>query len=155
MWQGLCHLQWLPQHPHFLSIFWPAAASESPFGWGWSTQQIRACSLFGNVADKVWAKLGVLKVCFQLSSSQKTMDNYSLILIPYNLVCINHISHVKTRTKRKFQFLHSSYWASNHYQHRCGNDASFWRCIDKHLFELNSKLKISNGNMPNIFVCNQ
>lgn len=33
------------------------------------------------------------------------------------------------------------------------NNASFWKCIDKHLFELNSKLKMTNGNMPNMFVC--
>lgn len=33
------------------------------------------------------------------------------------------------------------------------NNASFWKCIDKHLFNLNSKLKMTNGNMPNMFVC--
>lgn len=25
-------------------------------------------------------------------------------------------------------------------------------CIDKHLFELNSKLKMSSGNLPSVFV---
>ena len=29
------------------------------------------------------------------------------------------------------------------------NNASFWKCIHKHLFELNSKLKMTDGNMPN------
>lgn len=62
------------------------------------------------------------KVCFQLSSSQRTMYNYSLILIPQNLVCINRVSRVKTRTKRKFQFLHSFYRACSHHQHRYGNE---------------------------------
>ena len=32
-------------------------------------------------------------------------------------------------------------------------NTSFWKSIDKHLFELISKFKMTNGNMPNILVC--
>lgn len=33
------------------------------------------------------------------------------------------------------------------------NNTSFWKFIDKHLFEPNSKLKMTNGNMPKMLVC--
>lgn len=72
----------LPQHPHLLSLFWPAVAPESPF----KTRLIHPTNqdTFSSVMypTKSGQHCVFWKACFQLSSSQKTMYNYSLILIP-------------------------------------------------------------------------
>lgn len=94
----------------------------------------------------------LLEVCFWLSSCQTTMYNYSLILIPQYLVCIHHMSKWEQRRNSSF-FIASSERANTTSITMEMNNTSFWKFIDKHLFELISKFKMTNGNMPNTLLC--